>query len=187
MKKKNWIIAAAVVGAVAVVLALMLGLAYFSGEESLLLSCLPRGEWLEFEGGCGNPTNPGKGLNLDDYREKCSVPENVLDTTPENIRSVLEGVTVRGGKFLQTKGDYFQYDFLTEAGEACRIRIYKNGSIVIWIGDSFNSRYLHDGGQTYRTLDKHFASIHELREWMTISPWEDMDAGGFRSPDESNR
>lgn len=178
--KKSVLICIAIIAAILAVLALSWGMMFFSGEEVLLLDCLPQDEWLEFEGGCGNPTNPGNGMNLDDFREKYNVPDEVPYTTIENVCAALEGLTVRTGRAAAPKGDFFQYSFLLAPETDCDLKIYQNGCIMLHmnstvIGEdhyvirgSISTLYFHDNGAAYDALDARFLNLHEERALLGI-------------------
>lgn len=149
----------------------------FWGEQVSLLEVLPQGEWRDFDGGCGNPSNPGSGLNVDALRgEDCpyEIPEDILCTTAENVARLLEGKQARHGIFKgYEKADYFRYDFVDEAGNAVILSIYENGCIVIKTKAPGEQVYqeieLRDKGQCYQALKEAFGDIHDYREWMGIS------------------
>lgn len=156
-------------------------LAEGSGEEVALLDCLPQEQWLEFEGGCGNPTNSGAGgLNLDDRRAELGIPDDIQLTTPENVRAALDGLTVRTDRTQESYAvnhvhmapageksvDFFQYDFQTKSGESWRLQIFEDGCIDAWIDVDPDPQHYHDKGQAYKALDACFASIHENRAFL---------------------
>lgn len=178
---KKWIATAAVIIALLGVMLLPWAMMHCSGEEVLLLDSLPQGEWLDFEGGCGNPTNPGSGLNLDDFRERANVPDEIPDTTAETVRAALEGLTVRTGRAAATSGDFFHYAFLLSPETNCRLTIYENGCIQLSMDSrvinenhevvrgSGSTLFFHDNGAAYDALDDRFLNLRELRTLMDIA------------------
>lgn len=166
--KKKALVCIGIVAAILAVLAFLWSMVYYSGKEVLLLDCLPQEEWLDFEGGCGNPTNAGFGMNLDDFREKANVPDEVPYTTIENVCAALEGLTVRTGRAAAPRGDFFQYSFLLAPETDCDLIIYENGCIVLdldsrivgedhyVIRGSKSTLYFHDSGAAYDALDARF-------------------------------
>lgn len=177
---KRWIATAAVIIALLAVMLLPWAMMHFSGQTVVLLDCLPQDEWLEFDGGCGNPTNPGFGMNLDDFRERCNVPDQVLYTTAENVRAALEGISVRTGQAAAPKGDFFHYNFLLPPETDCDLVIYKNGCIKLMtdsmvinenhevVRGSSSTLFFHDNGAAYKALDARFLNLHEERALMGI-------------------
>lgn len=177
---KKWIATAAVILALMALMALPFFAAHLSCQTVPLLSSLPQGQWLEFEGGCGNPTNEGRGLNLDDRREELGIPDEIQLTTAENVRSALDGLAIHTGPSQNRHSgrhvhyapageksvDYFQYDFQTESGEAWRLLVFEDGCIDIHVGEAPYPQYYHDKGEAYKALDACFASIHEDRAFL---------------------
>lgn len=148
----------------------------YAGEQVVLLDVLPQGEWRDFDGGHGNPTNRGHGMNVDEWRgEDCpwEIPEEIAYTTVENVRKVLEGKQVRRGIFKKyMKEDFFQYDFTDEADNEISLFIYVNGCIIVRVTAPGEPVYqeveFRDKGACYAALKEAFGDLHDYRQWMGI-------------------
>lgn len=166
---KKWIVTGCIVLALLAVIVLPWAMMKSSGEKVALADCLPQGPWLEFVGGCGNPTNPGQAVSLDNWREKLQIPDEIQLTTEESVRAALAGVTVRTGRAGDMEGDFFQYDFQVEDQGKYSLYIYENGCIRLrlYVPDGPDrDQFFHDRGEAYRALDACFANLHEARAFI---------------------